>query len=471
MLVRALLLLISAVACGNSAHIARADAAWESLGCDVGVEVTPPETPGSLPVLTLCQTQCQSQLDQTWFVGSVYRHEEWLASEYGLMVEVTYDKDNTMSCHLIPTQPKSDLLSKFTSCTTENIATESPSGTETSSGTESPSGTETSSGTESPSGTETSSGTESPSGTETSSGTESPSGTEASSGTESPSGTEASSGTESPSGTEASSGTESPSGTEASSGTESPSGTETSSGTESPSGTEASSGTESPSGTETSSETESPSGTETSSGTESPPGTETPAASSSTEGSSDTASPGNENSPDSGLPTAGPETSTTLHGSSSTDASSSTKVNCVQETAPSPMLVCPEGWNLYDRSCYHVSTEKGSWDEGQQYCRSVNSTYAKISDHDENTFVVSLLTDTTWIGLEDQDKEGIYFWDGDSIPKSSDSYADWGDGEPNNFRNEDCVEINAFIGYFWNDKKCSTERMFACKREADVVYV
>merc|ERR1711957_199865 len=63
-----------------------------------------------------------------------------------------------------------------------------------------------------------------------------------------------------------------------------------------------------------------------------------------------------------------------------------------------------------------------------------------------------------WIGLNDQEKEGSYKWMG--VAKGN-NFRSWNKGEPNNSRNEDCVEM--FKSGKWNDLKCSTPRPFFCQ--------
>merc|ERR1712166_222528 len=69
-----------------------------------------------------------------------------------------------------------------------------------------------------------------------------------------------------------------------------------------------------------------------------------------------------------------------------------------------------------------------------------------------------------WIGLNDQKKEGSYKWMG--VAKGN-NFRSWNKGEPNNSRNEDCVEM--FKSGKWNDLKCATPRPFFCQWTKKVV--
>jgi hypothetical protein len=62
-----------------------------------------------------------------------------------------------------------------------------------------------------------------------------------------------------------------------------------------------------------------------------------------------------------------------------------------------------------------------------------------------------------WIGLSDLQKEGTYEWS-DRVPID---FIYWGVGEPNNNKDEDCVEL--VQGQYWNDRKCATPLSYICK--------
>ena len=68
--------------------------------------------------------------------------------------------------------------------------------------------------------------------------------------------------------------------------------------------------------------------------------------------------------------------------------------------------------------------------------------------------------DVAWIGLNDRLKEGQYVWS-DGTTFNSSVFNNWANGQPDNHRNEDCVET---MHGKWNDQSCSAERFYVCER-------
>jgi len=120
-----------------------------------------------------------------------------------------------------------------------------------------------------------------------------------------------------------------------------------------------------------------------------------------------------------------------------------------------------------------VSSSTGSWTSGRSYCKNKGGAYVKITSYYEWLFVRSMMSASTWIGLNDRSKEGKYRWDSDN---SSASYTKWSKGEPNNSKDwydfwgdgEDCVEMNSGKSYYYNDVECDKKRRYACERSASI---
>ncbi|XP_019518919.1 PREDICTED: B-cell differentiation antigen CD72 isoform X2 [Hipposideros armiger] len=49
-------------------------------------------------------------------------------------------------------------------------------------------------------------------------------------------------------------------------------------------------------------------------------------------------------------------------------------------TCPSPDTCCPVGWILNERSCFYVSLTKRTWENSQDYCKSLSSNLATVRD-------------------------------------------------------------------------------------------
>ena len=67
----------------------------------------------------------------------------------------------------------------------------------------------------------------------------------------------------------------------------------------------------------------------------------------------------------------------------------------------------------------------------------------------------------TWIGLSDQRSEGNWRWVGTQIHGQ---FFDWNPGEPNNYKNEDCVGFCINHEYRWNDFSCNDKLRPLCEK-------
>lgn len=89
----------------------------------------------------------------------------------------------------------------------------------------------------------------------------------------------------------------------------------------------------------------------------------------------------------------------------------------------------------------------------------------KIESDNENDFIkttflnASATFDAVWIGLSDQVIEGTWKWsDGSNLEPAG--YTKWGDDNPNNSNNQDCVLIQIGESYgfqydgHWDDVSC-----------------
>ncbi len=106
---------------------------------------------------------------------------------------------------------------------------------------------------------------------------------------------------------------------------------------------------------------------------------------------------------------------------------------------------------------YRVVAEAASWTDARDACADDEATLVVIDDADENDDVLTLRGDV-WIGLADREDEGRFRWvTGDPV-----AFTNWDSGEPNNFFNEDCVELRSGNGR-WNDEDCGAARSYVCE--------
>ncbi|XP_076084322.1 perlucin-like protein [Mytilus galloprovincialis] len=131
---------------------------------------------------------------------------------------------------------------------------------------------------------------------------------------------------------------------------------------------------------------------------------------------------------------------------------------------------CPLGWLHFKEGCYLFSKEHLSWYTAQSSCRAHNARLAEVETKDLSDYLISVakLLDKSvdyWLGGRDDAIDGTWFW------SSSDrvfTYSEWGPGEPNGYRYENCVDM--FVGHQWkwNDANCSSSQYYICEKKYPV---
>jgi hypothetical protein len=109
-----------------------------------------------------------------------------------------------------------------------------------------------------------------------------------------------------------------------------------------------------------------------------------------------------------------------------------------------------------DKYFLYCNTQVG-WAAGNQAC--IDGGYdglASVLSSSQNSDLLAMSGNNTWIGLTDDFFEGAWEWEDGSVF----SYNNWANNEPNNTGNEDCVEM--YNNGKWNDKQCNHSRRFFC---------
>ena len=114
--------------------------------------------------------------------------------------------------------------------------------------------------------------------------------------------------------------------------------------------------------------------------------------------------------------------------------------------------------------CYIFGEKNVNWHSAETCCREWGGHLASIHSDLENYAVNSIRNKThwTWIGLNDNAKEGTFEWtDGSAL-----DYKNFRRGEPDNLGGpENCVDLFPGGRLDWNDNACSfVAKSFVCNK-------
>ncbi|XP_032533400.1 early activation antigen CD69-like isoform X1 [Chiroxiphia lanceolata] len=115
-------------------------------------------------------------------------------------------------------------------------------------------------------------------------------------------------------------------------------------------------------------------------------------------------------------------------------------------------LACPEAWVGYNRVCYYLSREEGTWEQARDRCSELGASLVVLSDK-EMSFLFRLNDNLDyWLGLRRQG-ERLQWVDGSSYNSSVPVLGD-----------SECV----YLGHRrFRSGVCSAQRPYLCNRPQD----
>ncbi|VDI68489.1 Hypothetical predicted protein [Mytilus galloprovincialis] len=136
---------------------------------------------------------------------------------------------------------------------------------------------------------------------------------------------------------------------------------------------------------------------------------------------------------------------------------------------------CPNGWLIYDSSCYLISQTSVDWADSVTFCKAFGSKLVEIESQKEDNFIQTTLKhkhehDSApphgyWIGLTDVVIQNEWTWI-DSGRELSNMYSHWEKGQPDSRQSENCGILWHSTGFTWHDDFCSDKvAFFICEKE------
>ncbi|KAG8549915.1 hypothetical protein GDO81_018967 [Engystomops pustulosus] len=107
-----------------------------------------------------------------------------------------------------------------------------------------------------------------------------------------------------------------------------------------------------------------------------------------------------------------------------------------------------------------TSGKELTYEQSNSICQKAGGQLASPKNSEENTAVLEVAQHYglfPFLGITDIQTEGIFrYSDGKSL-----AYSNWSPGEPNQWGEEDCVEMQ--LNGIWNDKSCKEKRLIICE--------
>ncbi|XP_039883221.1 type-2 ice-structuring protein-like isoform X2 [Simochromis diagramma] len=135
------------------------------------------------------------------------------------------------------------------------------------------------------------------------------------------------------------------------------------------------------------------------------------------------------------------------------------KSRVVKRSPRSPC--CPGGWTKYGHRCFFFNSTVASWADAEKSCKSMRAHLASVRNIKEYREIQRLTgKKESWIGGTDASKEGKWLWS----DETSFTYKKWCFREPNNDRNQDCLQINRGVFKCWDDMWCDAHLPSVCAK-------
>ena len=142
-------------------------------------------------------------------------------------------------------------------------------------------------------------------------------------------------------------------------------------------------------------------------------------------------------------------------------------------SATSTSFICPRGWidtGDIGMGCLLFSDFQTDWFNAYKYCQAKQSHLFEVESRTEFEYMREMQANKNinqlWAGGTDAFKEGEWIWSNSGKQVGQFLWKTWesGNDEPNAILGENCMEMRATYGGFFNDNQCHFEFHFVCQK-------
>lgn len=116
--------------------------------------------------------------------------------------------------------------------------------------------------------------------------------------------------------------------------------------------------------------------------------------------------------------------------------------------------------------CFIFSNYTATWTEAQRACEMLGGYLAEPDsaeiDNQLHDIITAYKDKTYWLGGSDIEVENTWKWMHGE--KRNFTYTNWFNGEPNNYKKEDCLIAHWLNKRKWYDYKCNKTAHFVCQK-------
>ncbi|KAL7982961.1 hypothetical protein Chor_013567 [Crotalus horridus] len=121
---------------------------------------------------------------------------------------------------------------------------------------------------------------------------------------------------------------------------------------------------------------------------------------------------------------------------------------------------CPQGWHLFQQSCYWLSSARKKWTEAKQDCEGKQAHLVIITSYEERQFVFQLTKQySVWIGLKNNGRTWKWV---DGTPYT----VRWSHWLPNNPAYSDNFCTETYYDGLWAHVFCHLNSWWLCEMQA-----